>query len=523
MPHDVETEFRFRGAPDLEVAAIDGALATAGYRDAAAADHRFVDTYLDDGEGSLQQAGLGLRLRASGSGQELACKARRETEGGRCVRDEWTASWPTTLAPRTAAELPDELRDLVEPFVLDRPLLATLRLSIRRDSRVLPGEDGALGELAIDRVEAEAAGRKAAFLEVELEVLEDLPGCERLAARLAGLLPLQPAQDDKPSHAGALLGLQRPPLPAATLAMTMPIGAALAAIAAPHLQALQQAEVGVRQDRDPGHLHAMRVAIRRLRELVRSCRDLWPAADSRWLLDVLGEAGRRLGALRDLDVLLADLPAGIAKLPPGLLPAGKALLDWVRDRRQEAKQLALGWLRAATRLADQRRLHAMLVAGPAGSAAAEPLATALAPRLRRASRRVAKLAQAIPDDLPLAPLHELRIRCKRLRYLAEAFADLPGLECGKSLAAVTGLQQALGEVCDHETAASTLLGWVPGAAATLAEGLQVAAALGALATGASTAAGKARKRARRQLARVDRPKVYRRFEAGLAPDANLAP
>jgi adenylate cyclase len=514
MDHAIETEFKLRAVRDLEVAAVDAALRGAGFVAGSSDAGQHVDVYLDDGEGSLRRAGLGLRLRENRSERRLTCKARGERNGSRFVRTEWDAAWSSPSLPHTAGDLPDVLRDRVEPFVLDRPLVEILRLSTHRDRRLLQRDQRDLCELAIDRVQAAAAGRAATFCEVEIEALDDVPTCEQLADRLLQTLPLQPAADDKPGHASALLGLQRPAPSPMQLAPTTPVGAAIATIAAPHLLALQQAEIGVRRDEHPEHLHAMRVALRRLRAIVRSFRDLWPAAESQRLLEHLGESGRRLGELRDLDVLLTDLPPAIERLPAPLQQPRDAVLEWIGDQRRRTVAQVQAWLRSPARLADQRHLVALLDGTAITAAASESeLAVALPPRLAAAARKVRKLAAALPPDLPLAPLHALRIACKRLRYLAEEFQSLPGLDWAKSLARLVRLQQALGTVCDRENAAARLIAWIPAAAAATGDGVAVAAMLGGVAARTAADAARARQRARRALARAHRPKVYRRFES----------
>jgi len=522
MHHEVEAEFKLRATQDLEVAAVDAAVREAGFVCSDADSGHHVDAYLDDGEGSLRRAGIGLRLRDRNGARELTCKTRGQRNGSLFVRDEWQAPWPPCAAPRTAAELPPALRDAVEPFALDRPLGEVLRLATQRDRRTLQRDGRDLGELAIDHVQATAAGRSASFAEVEIEVQHGLPDCERLADRLTQGLPLQPAGDDKPGHAGALLGLQPAAREARPLHAAMPVGQATATLVQRHLVALQRAEVAVRRDEHSEHLHAMRVATRRLRELVRCFGDLWPRQERTWLLDHLGRTGRQLGTLRDLDVLLQDLPLAIGQLPAALRRASDEVLDWVGRRRRRTREQLLTWLCSAERLADQRRMCETFAAAGSSAEAMQPLAAVLPHRLARTTRKVRKLARAMPADLPFEPLHRLRIACKRLRYLAEAFDTLPGLDYGKSLAAVTRLQQSLGTVCDREVATRRLVEWIPHAAAAIGDQLQVAALLGGLAARAELDAGRTRERAARDLARVDRKRVYRRFEAAAPTDATLA-
>src|SRR5688572_26178298 len=350
MTEHTETEFKLRATRALEVAVVDAAVRELGLGYRAMATSQHVDTYLDDGDGSLGRAGIGLRLRTTRGGNRVTCKARGTHDNGLFVREEHEADWPGASAPRTARELPPALRDAVEPFVLDRVLVPTLQLSTQREARVLQRDERDLCELAIDRVEATAAGRTATFQEIELEVVDDVADNERLAQALLQRLPLLAAEDDKPTHAATRLGL--PPAPPALAAPTADtqLADAVAAIAAHHLDAMRRAEVGVRGDRDPEHLHMMRVAVRRLRSVVRAFRDLWPDTTAGWLLEQLGELGRRLGSVRDLDVLLQSVADDVAHLPPALLPAAERARTWIAGLRDTAHSELQAWLRTDARL-----------------------------------------------------------------------------------------------------------------------------------------------------------------------------
>ena len=523
MTHQTETEFKLRASQPLELAQVDAAVREAGFTCRATDTRRVVDVYLDDGTAALANAGIGLRLREDRHGPHLACKSPGRRSGALFVREERAAPWPQAALPRTAGELPQTVRDAIEPFVIDRPLQTILRLNMQRESRLLQYEGRDLCELTYDRVEAEADGRTAAFLEVEIEVLDDVPSCERLAESLMEVLPLHAAGDDKPTHASALLGLVRPQHRVPELSTNALSGEVVAAIAERHLDAMQRAEVGVRDDRDPLHLHTMRVAVRRLRGLVRAFRDLWPAEQAAWLLQHLGETGRQLGALRDLDVMMSNLPEAVASLPGGLQAAGEQVASWVRGQRTLTHDVLHGWLRSGQRLADVNQMQRCLrLAAASGERAASPLSEAVPPRLAKCVASVRHLASAMPDDLPTEPLHELRIASKNLRYLAEEFAELPPYDYAKSVAAVTRLQQVLGVVCDHEVAAARLLEWIPAVTRSAGDPMQVAAALGGLAAQHAAAARKGRKAARALLRRVDRKKVWKRFVPPTAPDASLA-
>lgn len=513
MDAPTETEFKLRAHGSLEVAAVDAAL-----RELAAIDRtsssQHSDLYLDDAAGSLQRAGIGLRLRRSTDRAELCVKTRARIADGRFDRLELAVAWPTAEAPRFAHELPAALRDQVEPFVLLAPLAQRLELRVHRDLRVVRCDDRPVCELVVDHVEAFAADRSFAFAEIELEVLEDAATVEQLAQALRARLPLVPAEEDKPSHALRRLGLS-PSSPGPTLMLPeTPLGTALQAIVGNHLATLRRAEARVRSEPDPEALHTLRVALRRLRSLVRSCRDAWASDAAEQALGQLAEFARACGPRRDLDVLLATVQDGLSCLPPELAVGHGAVVERLAAERAQVDATLQERLRHRDHLEAMHNLTGQLDRlDDERPQVEEPLAVALPMRLARACDRLRRLLRTLPADLPLPAVHELRLASKRLRYLAEEFVDVPGHDYARSLEVVVTLQQALGSVCDHAAAATRLAQLALGEGVTGSE----AAALGGLATWQLQRGRAARRKATKALADVDRKKVWRRFPEPVEP------
>jgi len=156
MADNTESEFKLRARERIEVASVDAALRELGVACRLSDSQRHCDTYLDDEHGTLQRSGIGLRLRESRKGRRLTCKTRGTIEGSMHVRREFEANWLEDGLPQTAAELPEELRDAVQPFVLGRTLRPHQRLEVQREIRILVDDGRDLCELAIDSVEARA-------------------------------------------------------------------------------------------------------------------------------------------------------------------------------------------------------------------------------------------------------------------------------------------------------------------------------------------------------------------------------
>ncbi|KHK60299.1 metal-chelation protein CHAD [Burkholderia sp. A9] len=240
-------------------------------------------------------------------------------------------------------------------------------------------------------------------------------------------------------------------------------------------------EGGVLDRDDPEFVHQMRVALRRLRTLMRFfprfADDQWQetfGVDLRWLAALLG-------TVRDWDVFSTEsLPALIAADGgsadwSGTLDAARAQTVAARVELRQAlhsaryARLVLGWLEWLSMLAL-----------PAAASDDDD-----APSLRRhATKRVRRLfghlyASPSLTSLDTAARHQVRIDAKRLRYALEFFASLASrrtrTETVKTLARV---QSVLGEANDTIVALHHLeqlaapayqLGFVRGYGAALAQ------------------------------------------------------
>ena len=169
---------------------------------------------------------------------------------------------------------------------------------------------------------------------------------------------------------------------------------------------------GTRLGSDPEQLHQHRVAIRRLRALLRASR---PMLDDGWVDEVRAElawAGRALGEVRDLDVLLEHLRADAAALGDRERSAFEALTGRIGERRDKARRLMLAALRSTRYVRLLERLESELrdppparrrpTSGSTGSpgassgAPAQDLAAAGPTADRRAAARGPPIGQARP-------------------------------------------------------------------------------------------------------------------------------
>jgi triphosphatase len=241
----------------------------------------------------------------------------------------------------------------------------------------------------------------------------------------------------------------------------------------------------------PEPVHEMRVAVRRLRSAVALFRPAvgCPAVDTAAVgLKALAD---RLGPARDWDVFVAETAASVAKVLPddGSLRRLRAAAE---RRRRQAYAALREWLGGV----EFRRLG-LALAGLAGGRAwqtaldpgqAETLGLSLeafaARALARRLHRLAAAGEAI-EHLDPEALHAIRLRAKRMRYVAEVFAPLyPGKATRRFMRRLARLQDRLGRLNDSSVADALLAEMGAGAggrahAAGLVRGFLAAGSRGA--------------------------------------------
>jgi CHAD domain-containing protein len=221
--------------------------------------------------------------------------------------------------------------------------------------------------------------------------------------------------------------------------------------------ALATLEAQVR-DGEPGSVHQMRIATRRLRAVLRSFRNVIPAADSGHLSDELRWLGHALGRARDDEVLTAHLHERLQTVPTELLvgPVQARVQGHFAPRRAASVAALLEVLdspRYTALLAELNRLTHQPLHGPKADAPARDVLPAAVRRAyRQASRRMrrARHTPAGPDRD--AALHQARKAARRTRYAAEAAAPAAGHPARKFATQMKHVQSVLGDHHDSVVA-----------------------------------------------------------------------
>lgn len=196
-------------------------------------------------------------------------------------------------------------------------------------------------------------------------------------------------------------------------------------------------------------VHRLRTTTRRLRtalELFRGLTDPnWAdalAAECKWLAGTLG-------AVRDLDVLLARLSAAAHETDEALEPAIAPLFADLRARHAEASA-ALRQALSSDRFDRLEALTAMAAtSGPLSEDAWRPCREVLPPLVGRAWKKLKNAARDLNPGDPPASFHHTRKLAKRARYAAEAvFGSLdhaPSEAAARFAKRARSVQDVLGE------------------------------------------------------------------------------
>jgi len=225
-----------------------------------------------------------------------------------------------------------------------------------------------------------------------------------------------------------------------------------------HLARMLAREAGVRTGHDLEDVHAMRVATRRQRAAWRVFGAAFRGRRTKRYRDGLRETARRLGAVRDLDVLIEAADHYRADLPVAEQRALEPLLEDWRTHRDDARVLLVreldsdGYRRWVDDYRDFVRTEGAAVR-PVGPVEPHRIRDTTASRVWTAYEHV-RGYEAVLRWADVETLHELRIAGKWLRYTLEFVREALGDEAAPLIARVTALQDHLGLMNDADVAAS---------------------------------------------------------------------
>lgn len=209
------------------------------------------------------------------------------------------------------------------------------------------------------------------------------------------------------------------------------------------------------------HVHQMRVATRRIRSAFRVFDHYYQAQALRPILKGLRKTARALGSARDLDVLLANMETYQEMLEGDVANAFKPILENLEADRQKARNKLSKWLNSKSYARFLNKL--VLFVTTAGTNLLTPASKTDPYQVRHVVPVILHqhLAQVRSFDSfveTAAPelLHELRIECKRLRYVLSFFADNIGTSAADFIEEIKLMQDHLGRLNDAVVACERL-------------------------------------------------------------------
>ncbi|EIM27694.1 CYTH and CHAD domain-containing protein [Microvirga lotononidis] len=419
--------------------------------------------YYDSTDCALHKAGVSLRVRQRNGRSTQTIKAERKTRGLALDRGEWEI--PVEDGPDLAAAAGTPLAPLVAKDAIRQDLKPVFTVDTDRRAFEIK-RDGATIELALDDARTSTENGAEHFCEVELELKDGDPtALFAIADDLAESLPVRLSPVTKSERGYRLLG-QADVTPVKAGRIVIPTQASCAEafqmIARACLSQIIRNEALLRRHDDPELVHQTRVGFRRLNAAISLFEPMLRDRDSETMKAELRWAGKKLGLVRDLDVLIARLrkaddqdrgPQVLEEAVRLRTEAFESLLKTLsKPRFMRAVLKAATWIETGRWLTRRKPSVRAAREMPAQARAAEELARRWR-RIRRGARQM--------TDLSGEDRHRLRIRIKKLRYGVEFFATLfPGIPARKNRKALLdlleGLQDVLGKLNDIEVSETLL-------------------------------------------------------------------
>jgi CHAD domain-containing protein len=451
------TEFVLDGDPgarlDVARAVSNGTGGTFSFSDDGAA-RRVRRTWLDTFDWRLYRAGLALEQVAGSGRTELVLTGRdgerlAVAQAGGANGSGDRARWPALLG----ALPPGPLRELLEPVVGVRALAPVARATSQvRIQRVLNSDAKTVARLAIDQMSVTYPARAKAAPRLALSAVRGYQAqAGRLGAELAAAPGISPGSGSALDAALAAAGTE--PAPRAgdiQLKAGMPAAAAMAAILTALLDAVEDNVRGTIRDIDTEFLHDLRVAVRRTRSALKLAGRSLPGdlaarygPEFKWLGDLTTPT-------RDLDVYLL----GFEQMTAGLVSAtSHELAPFLRylERTRTAAHRGLARGLRSARFARMRTQWRTELASVRTTRRRPAVAELAGQRIAVAQRRALRVGQHVTAASPASELHDLRKRCKELRYLLEMFGSLYDPEQRwQAVRELKALQDCLGAFQDAE-------------------------------------------------------------------------
>ena len=511
---EIEHKFRLRtvaaGERFLAMDALGGLAAAARTKTI-----QLEDRYLDTADGALARSGFAARLRVMPGSTLVSIKSTNRRKGDRDPhrREELEGPADRTSGPRDWP--PSDARSLILELCGDAPLVELVTIRQLRRRRLFRDADTTV-ELSLDEVDVVARSQVVdQFVELEAELVKgDEKRLEAVADELRGDSglntattskfesalaavrsrvrrhgPLPEVASDAPDEPDEPAEAEAPPPPArvepaaatngkarvrpkpdqpakAKLTVGKAPGVAADDVVAEaarkvlrfHFARMLAREAGTREGKDAEELHAMRVATRRMRAAWRVFGESFRPDRTKRYRSRLRDIAGRLGAVRDLDVLIEAAQAYRIEQPADEARALRPLFDAWAGYRDDARLLLLRELDGdgyARFVEDFRVFVQTEGAGIRSVTPVEPhhIRDTMPSRAWAAFEQL-RGYEPVLRWADVETLHDLRIAAKWLRYTIEFVREPLEPDATALVARVVVLQDHLGLMHDADVAGS---------------------------------------------------------------------
>jgi CHAD domain-containing protein len=254
----------------------------------------------------------------------------------------------------------------------------------------------------------------------------------------------------------ALLGVTRRPYtakPAVQIHLDTPARESAVMIINAFMQTARRNEKGVAADYDTEFLHDYRVSLRKVRSVLSLFKGVFELSATDRLKEDFASLMQKTNTLRDLDVYLLNKQQYLNLVPAEIHEGLHILFDYLAEERKKEQKSVSTFIRSKVyreKIAGLEKVFpdgSALSSGPNGQVNSLVFASGL---ILKRYIKVCKIARSIDDETADEVVHELRINCKKLRYLMEFFAPLfPKDDMKKLLKALKSLQDNLGNFNDY--------------------------------------------------------------------------
>jgi CHAD domain-containing protein len=287
-------------------------------------------------------------------------------------------------------------------------------------------------------------------------------------------------------------------------------------------------EAGVLADHDTEFLHDYRVCLRKARSVLSLFSGVFSVEDSVRLKSELATLMRITNGLRDLDVYLLNRAEYHNLVPPSTQAGLQILFEGFADKRKGELKKVVGTMKSKNYQHRMEKLATLFAAsqnlgnGPQAETPSRLFACRL---ILKRYRQVCKTARQLDETTPDQSIHELRIRCKKLRYLMEFFAPLfPAGDIKQLIKPLKLLQDNLGRFNDYSVQQQFLGKVLANETASGPKALAVAQSIGALTAMLYRLQAEERNRIIENLAGFDSPEIraafYELFHSADGADEN---